>query len=127
MDDAALIALYEHKAEGELTEAVVGSYELTQSILAAHPEMAQDAGFELFDRAWATRYWRSIVSEVSGIKPLDKVQGWAVGATISQLAALIVSYYALPAVALSAAVALAVILLRAAAAKPEAGSSPTTP
>lgn len=118
MNDATFVSVYENKPESELTEAVVASYELTQAILAAHPEMAQDAGFELFDREWATRYWRSIVSEVSGIKPLDKVQSWAVGATISQLAASIVAHYALPAVALSAAVALAVILIRAASAKP---------
>jgi hypothetical protein len=48
------------------------------------------------------------------LKGIDKVQNWAVGASISGIAKLIVDHYALPPVAISAAVALAIILVRAA-------------
>ena len=108
------VAEYSTKSSAELADIVVKSYELSTAIADAHPEMAQDAGFEWFDTTWATRYWRKVVSEVSGLKAADKVQSWAVSATISGVASAVIAHYALPAVAVSAAVALAIILVRAA-------------
>lgn len=121
VDDLALS--YADKSEEELRGIITGESQVADAIVTSHPEMAQDAGFELFDGAWARRYWRSVVAEVAGIKALDKVSSWAVGASIGQLAALIVAHFALPPVALPAAVALAVVLLRAA----KAASAESTP
>jgi hypothetical protein len=114
MDINAAVAEYATKSDAELADIVVGNYELSTAIAESHPEMAQDAGFECFDTSWATRYWRKVVAEVSGLKAADKVQSWAIGASISGVAKAIIDYYALPAVAVSAAVALAIILIRAA-------------
>src|SRR5690349_8126410 len=114
MDINTAVAEYTAKSSTELADIVVKNYELSTAIAEAHPEMAQDAGFEWFDTSWATRYWRKVASEVSGLKAADKVQSWAVNGTISGVATAIISHYALPAIAVSAAVALAIILVRAA-------------
>jgi hypothetical protein len=112
-----LAAEYEKKDDDELTEVVVSNYDLTEAIISAHPAMAQDAGFELFNREWAKRYWKTLVADVSGLKGAEKVQNWAISATISGTAAAIVATFGVPAIGVSAAVALAVILLRAARAE----------
>ena len=112
LDDIA--AEYATKSDADLAQIVVANYDLSNSVVEAHPGMSQDAGFELFDAQWAKRYWRNLAAEISGLKALDKVQSWAVGASISGVAKLIIDHYSLPAAAVSAAVALAVILIRAA-------------
>lgn len=114
MDVDNVVAEYSTKSSAELADLVVKNYELSTAVVDAHPEMGQDAGFELFDTTWATRYWRKVASEVSGLKAADKLQSWAVSATIAGVANAIIAHYALPAVAVSAAVALAIILVRAA-------------
>jgi hypothetical protein len=114
MDPDDLLPAYASKPDEELRSVIVAHSGLAQAIVAAHPEMAQDAGFELFDAAWARRYWRSVVAEVAGIDALNRVASWVVGASIGQLASLIAARFALPPPARPAAVALAVVLLRAA-------------
>lgn len=122
MNTAEIASAYEHQSDDELTRIVVADYDLAQAILSAQPQMAQDAGFELFDADWAKRYWRNIVTELTGKSTSDKLYSWAMGASITSVANLLVQHYKLPAVALSAAVALAVILLRAAKASKAEGS-----
>jgi hypothetical protein len=112
--DDTLVLEYDKKPTEELTEEVVASYDLTEAILSAHPSMAQDAGFELFDGAWAKRYWRTLVADISGLQAASKIESWAISATISGAATAIATTFGLPAVAFSAAVALAIILIRAA-------------
>jgi hypothetical protein len=114
-----LAAQYIDRDDQELINTVVANYELTDAIVSTHPNMAQDAGFDLFDARWARRYWRTLVSDVSGLKLPDKVQSWAVSSTISGVASAIITTYGLPAVAASAAVALAVLLVRAARSEDE--------
>jgi hypothetical protein len=114
MNVAALAAEYENRPYEDLAQRVVEDYELTEALLSAHPEIAQDAGFELFDRRWAQRYWRAVVSELTGIQASEKLQSWAVNATISGVATQLIDHFGLPGSAGAAAVALAVILLRAA-------------
>lgn len=114
MDINAAVAEYAAKSDDDLANIVVKNYELSSALAESHPEMAQDAGFEWFDAKWAARYWRKVLAEISGLKVPDKVQSWAVGASISGVAQAIIAYYALPAVAVAAAVALAIILIRAA-------------
>lgn len=114
-DEAAELARqYEGLSDDELAEAAASSYELTEAIMSAYPQMAQDAGFELFDRRWAQRYWRSLAHEFGAGEGSEQVKSWAVDATIAGVANLIVTSLGVPAIALSSAVALAVILLRAA-------------
>jgi hypothetical protein len=124
MDAAQLASTYQARSDEELTQVVVANYDLTHAILAAHAEIAQDAGFELFDAAWAKRYWRSIVTDITGIKVVDEIYSWAIGASIAEAANLVVATYALPPVALPAAVALAVILVRAATRSRQAKPGP---
>ena len=81
--------------------------------------MAQDAGFELFDLRWAQRYWRALASEISGIQGGEKLQAWAVNGTVGGVATALIEHFGLPGTAGAAAVALAVILLRAARAAEE--------
>lgn len=114
MEDDTLVLEYDKKPTEELTEEVVANYDLTEAILSAHPRMAADAGFELFDGVWAKRYWRTLVADISGLKAASKIESWAISATISGAATAIVTTFGLPAVAFSAAVALAIILIRAA-------------
>jgi hypothetical protein len=108
-----LIKLYEAKSDNELARIVAANYAIAHTIVASNPQMAQDAGFELFDSDWAKRYWRSVVAQITGIKLADEVRSWAIGASIDQLVELIVEHYSLPPGALPAAVALAIILLKA--------------
>jgi hypothetical protein len=113
-DEAAELAKqYEGLSDDELAEAAASSYELTEAIMSAYPQMAQDAGFELFDRRWAQRYWRSLAHELGAGGGSEQLKSWAVDATIAGVANLIVVSLGVPAIALSSAVALAVILLRA--------------
>lgn len=114
MDINSAVAEFAAKSDDELADIVVKNYELSTALAESHPEMAQGAGFEWFDSSWAARYWRNVLAEISGLKVPDKVQSWAVGASISGVAKAIIEYYSLPAVAVSAAVALAIILVRAA-------------
>jgi hypothetical protein len=114
MDIDAAVAEYATKSSAELADIVVQNYELSTALAQSHPEMSQDAGFEWFDAGWAARYWRKIAAEISGLKAADKVQSWAIGASISGVAQAIIAFYGLPAVAVSASVALAIILVRAA-------------
>lgn len=124
MDTDDLIAAYAGKSDDELRDVVVKSDLLTRAIVASHPQMAQDAGFELFDQGWAKRYWRSVMAQISGIGAMDRVYSWAVGVSIAEVAKLILQHYTLPAVTMSAAVALAVMLVRAAKASREDATSP---
>jgi hypothetical protein len=107
------------KSDQELTRLVAQQRDLSQAIVMSHPEMAQDAGFELFDTAWAKRYWKSIVGQISGIGAVDKLYSWAVGASVTEFAKLVIKHYSLPTAATAAAVALTVILIRAAKASRE--------
>jgi hypothetical protein len=113
-DIERLVDEYADRPDDELINTVVANYDLTDAIISTHPNMAQDAGFDLFDVQWARRYWRTLAADVSGLKLPDQVQSWAVSSTISGVAAAIITTYGLPAVAVSAAVALAVLLVRAA-------------
>jgi hypothetical protein len=113
-DISELIEAYEEASDETLTQVVSANYDLTQSIIRAHPQMAQDAGFELFDPSWAKRYWHNIVSDVTGKTTLDEIGSWAVNASIGSLAELVASHYNLPNVAFPAAVGLSVMLIRAA-------------
>ncbi|HJZ93967.1 MAG TPA: hypothetical protein VKE40_24040 [Gemmataceae bacterium] len=122
MDDPNVT--YAAKSDDELREIIVANYELSQAVVNANPKMAQDAGFELFDRAWAKRYWASVVSQVSGITTPDRLYNWAVGATIGAVAKAITTYYLLPAAAVPAAVALAIVLVRAAKASRKDPAAP---
>lgn len=123
MDDQLVVA-YANKSDEELRNVIVNSDLLSTAIVSSHPEMAQDAGFELFDKGWAKRYWRSVMAQISGVGAMDRVYSWAVGVSIAEVAKLILQHYALPAVAMSAAVALAVVLVRAAKASRENVTSP---
>jgi hypothetical protein len=114
METNELITTLSDKSDDELRSLAAQNYELANALLMSHPEMAQDAGFELFGRDWANRYWRNVISQVSGIHAMDRVYSWAVGASISEVAKLIIQHYSLPAVAATSAVALAILLLRAA-------------
>jgi hypothetical protein len=114
MDLAEVADQYSERPDDELIHVVVSNYDLTEAILSAHPEMAEDAGFELFDPEWARRYWKTLASDISGLQAGDKIQAWAVGATISGVAGSIITTFGLPAIAVSSAVALAIILVRAA-------------
>ena len=108
-----LAVKYTTASEEELTRIVSEDYALGEAVVVSHPEMSQDAGFELFDRAWAQRYWKTIAKDISGA-PAAEVESWALNATIVTAANAIVVSFGLPAVALSGAVALAVLILRAA-------------
>lgn len=114
METENLLDVYSEMSDDELAQVVSENYNLSQAIISSHPEMAQDAGFELFDTNWAERYWRNIVAEISGLKLTDALAKWAIGGSIAGIANMIISHYALPAVALTGAVALAIILVRAA-------------
>lgn len=117
-----LAAQYAERDDQDLINTVVANYELTDAIISTHPNIAQDAGFDFFDARWARRYWRTLASDVSGLHLQDKVQSWAVSSTISGIAGAIITTYGLPAVAASAAVALAVLLVRAARSENEANA-----
>jgi len=119
-----LSSQYASHSDEELAEIVNSSYDLADAIVTGHPEMSQDAGFELFDRGWAKRYWKTVLSDVSGLEGTDKLQAWAVNASIAGVANAIIVTFGLPAVAFSGAVALAVILLRAARSSGDAPPEP---
>jgi hypothetical protein len=114
MNIAEMASGYEKLSDDELTQIVVANYDLSQKLIASHPEMAQDAGFELFDPSWAKRYWRTVVGEITGIKSLEDIYSWAISTSIVSIADLLVAHYQIPPAALSASVALAIILVRAA-------------
>ncbi len=116
MDTNEIISKHEKCSDDELTQVVVGDYDLTQAILVSHPQMSQDAGFELFDVSWARRYWRNIIAEIKGINLADVAYSWVINASIENVAQLLIDYYNLPTAAFSAAVALAIIIIRAASA-----------
>jgi hypothetical protein len=113
-----LVVRYESGSDDELAAAVTADYDLTEAIVSAHPEMAQDAGFELFDREWAKRYWKTVVGEISGAGTTSEIRAWAMGATVSGVAEALISTFGLPPTVLPAAVALAFILIRAARSAP---------
>lgn len=115
---------YAKLSDEELAELAAASYELTEALMSAHPNMAQDAGFELFDRAWARRYWRAVLREARSNGDGGQLRMWAVGTTVAGLAELLVSTFGVPATAVSSAVALAIILTRAAKAVPEEPDGP---
>ena len=119
MDLNDLVVSYGGKSDQELRQLAGGNYELTQAVLSSHSEMAQDAGFELFGQDWAKRYWKNVMAQVSGVRAINEVYKWAIGASIGEVAKLIIEHYSLPAAAASAAVALAIILVRAARASSE--------
>ena len=52
MNAADIVSQYEGQSDDQLARIVAGDYDLTQAILSAHPQIAQDAGFELFDANW---------------------------------------------------------------------------
>ena len=109
-----LSSQYASRSDDDLAEIVNSSFDLADAIVSGHPEMSQDAGFELFDSGWAKRYWKTLAGDVSGLEGTDKLQSWAVNASIAGVANAIIVSFGLPAVAFSGAVALAIILVRAA-------------
>jgi hypothetical protein len=114
MNIAEMASSYERLSDDELTQIVVTNYDLSQKLVTSHPQMAQDAGFELFDPSWAKRYWRTIVGEITGIKTPNDISSWALSASIVKVTDLLIAHYQIPSAAHSTAVSLAIILLRAA-------------
>lgn len=113
-----LVVAYESEPDDRLAAVVAADYDLSEAIVSAHPEMAQDAGFELFDREWAKRYWKTVVGDISGAGTASEIRSWAMGATVSGVADALISTFGLPPTVLPAAVALAFILVRAARSAP---------
>jgi hypothetical protein len=124
MDTQALASLYASYPDEDLTQVVSRDYDLAQAILEQNPDMAQDAGFALFDKTWSKRYWVHLVLQVKKLKTLDAAYAWAIGASIEPFANEIMAHYGLPHGSVPAAIALATIVLRAATAS--LGKEPRT-
>lgn len=113
MDEKFDTGEYETLSDRELEELVQSSFEVGEAIFLANPMYAEDAGFAPFSRDWVKRYWKSLLSQVSG-KPLDMVLEWALAATAAQVSAALVAAFGISVVSYPAAIALAVLLIRAA-------------
>jgi hypothetical protein len=77
------------------------------------PELSQELGLDLFQPEWIKRYGKRILAEVSGL-PVDEAFKWALSLSAVQLADHLSKHFNLSLAAWSSAIALAILLLRAA-------------
>ena len=111
--DPALLAQLQKEDTEALRDLVRQNVEVQEAVFFAHPEFAEDAQFSPFSGDWFRRYARSLAKEVSG-KPLDQALKWALAGTAVQVSATLVERYGITAASYPAAVALAILLIRAA-------------
>jgi hypothetical protein len=111
--DEHLVSEFEAKDDAALREVVQRSDELSEALLMKMPELSQELGLDLFQPEWIRRYGKRILAEVSG-QPVDLAFKWALGLTALQVAEYLSKHLNLSVAAWSSAIALAILLLRAA-------------
>lgn len=99
-----------------LTKLVQADRQFTEIVLASDSRFAEDAAHEPFGPGWIKRFGTSLLSNISG-KPLDKALEWAVTVSALGVAQAIVESYGISVISYPAAIALAILLLRAASAE----------
>lgn len=114
IEDEIVASLSEYD-DAELRTMIQQDAALSRAIFANMPALAEDAGYEPFSQSWIKRYWRNLLAEISG-KPIDILYEWALTASATSVATLLVQHFSLDVATYSAAIALAILLLRAAAA-----------
>ncbi|WP_047495402.1 hypothetical protein [Terriglobus sp. TAA 43] len=113
--DDEIVASLDQKGDSDLQILVQQNMRLSRAIFADMPALAIDAGYEPFSKDWMNSYWRSLLIQISG-KPVDKIFEWALKTGAASIAALLLQRFGLDLAEYSAAIALAILLLRAASA-----------
>ena len=113
MIDEQQVDELETQESDDLRALIQNSVEVSEAVFLSDPVLAEDAGFEPFSSDWISRYWRSLGSQISG-KPIDQTLDWALKATAVQVSTALVVHFGISVVAYPAAIALAILLLRAA-------------
>jgi len=106
----------ENKSGDALTALVQADLPFTELLLASDSRFAEDAAHEPFGPGWIKRFGSSLLSTISG-KPLDKALEWALSVSALEIAQAIVDNYGISVISYPAAIALAILLLRAAVAE----------
>lgn len=97
----------------QLTVIVQADIQLTQAIVLANPIYSQETSYEPFDSDWFKKYFKKLLSEITG-KSLDLALEWALVATAIEVSEKIISTYGLDASSQPAALAMALLLIKAA-------------
>lgn len=125
------IRALEGQGNDELTALVQADLSFSELLLTSDSRLAEDASHEPFGPGWIKRFGTSLLSSISG-KPLDKALEWAMTVSALGVAQTIVDKYGISVISYPAAIALAILLLRAAAAEltgkdkpPSDGSKPS--
>jgi hypothetical protein len=110
-DTAGLVPSLDAEDDDTLHALLQRNVQIADAVFVALPDIAQDAGFDVFGKEWMRRYWRRILSEVSST-PVDELYKWALAETAVDLSNNLISYFGLDVHSFPAAVALAILLLR---------------
>jgi hypothetical protein len=86
---------------------------ILENVILSNPDYSEDTGYEPFGEGWLKRYFKSILSDVSN-KATDDALSWALGASLYEVAVKLIDHYSLGATEYPAAIALAILLVRAA-------------
>jgi hypothetical protein len=83
-----------------------------ESVILSNPDYSEDTGYEPFGNEWIKRYFKSILSEVSG-KTTDDALSWALAASLYDIANKVIGHYSISVTDYPGAIALAILLVRA--------------
>ena len=114
--DAEQLGALKNMGGDALTALVQADLPFTELLLTSDSRFAEDAAHEPFGPGWIKRFGTSLLSNISG-KPLDKALEWALGVSALEVAQAIVDHYGVSVLSYPAAIALAILLLRAAGAE----------
>ena len=112
--EAEQLGALENRDSDALTALVQADLPFSELLLASDSRFAEDAAHEPFGPGWIKRFGTSLLSTISG-KPLDKALEWALTVSALGIAQAIVDKYGISVLSYPAAIALAILLLRAAA------------
>ena len=113
MIEEAQIQTLEGQSDDELRSLIQEDVHVSEAIFLSNPKYAEDAGYEPFSADWIKRYSKSLLAEV-GDKPFDMVLEWALTASAAQIATALVVHFGIALTSYPAAIALALLLIRAA-------------
>ena len=91
-----------------------GDSAFIESVILEIPAISAEPGFSLMSAEWIQRYWKTIVGTLKPALTDDKILKWSMETSAAGLSVMISQHFGLPEPSTPAAIALAVLILRAA-------------
>lgn len=115
MDYRQLIKLLESSDkldDNDLIKKVQDSYELSQKIVMKDNMLSASLEYDIFDKNWIKKNWKTIIKNTGKIVDSDAMTGWILTVTTIELAKILQDCYQFSETTIPAMLALAILIKR---------------